>query len=408
MYKKMITILFFPIFLFSENLDELINISIKNRLIDSSVQNLNSIEENYNSTKKAYLPSLSINGRYSNVSEETISNPKNSISASASISYNAYDGGKKDLIYKSFETQIGSSKESIIYQKNQISLEVTSYYYNYLSYLAKKDAKQKEIEQLNAQYVRLERFLDAGVTTVDELDKIVSRVESANVELHEIELNLQTIIHNLEYILGKSVLIANGSKIKLVKDEKNIRADIKALELNMQNKLILAKQEKTAINPNVTLDNTYTYYENMYDNDNYDSNLDNQNVLSLNVSWKVFDFDSTKKAYESAYKSYLSSKSTYEYEKNRAEVDLKLAHKSYDIAKLKIKSAEAGLKAATSTYDFTLKKYENGIVDNVTFLEALSEKYDAISLLESAKYDLEVKKANVVFYSGKNLWEYVK
>lgn len=408
MYKKAILAFCVPVFLFSESLDELINISIKNRLVDSSIQSLESIEKSYESVQKAYLPSISISGRYANANDESAANAQNSLSASASISYNAYDGGKKGLVYDSYETQIKSSKNNILYQKNQISLEVISYYYNYLSYIAQKDAKQKEIEQLNAQYIRLKRFLDAGTTTVDELDKIISREESANVDLHEIELNLQTILHNLEYILGKKVSIDEGSKIKLLNSDTTIRADIKALALDMQNKLILANEEKTATNPNVTLDNTYTHYENDYDNDAYDSGLENQNIISVNVSWKIFDFGSTKKAYESAYKSYLSAKSNYEYEKNRAEVDLKLAQKSYDIAKLKIISAKAGLKAANSTYDFTRKKYENGIVDNVTFLEALTEKYDAISSWQSAKYDLEIKKANLAFYSGKNLWEYVK
>jgi outer membrane protein TolC len=96
------------------------------------------------------------------------------------------------------------------------------------------------------------------------------------------------------------------------------------------------------------------------------------------------------------------------YEKNKANVDLQLALKAYDIAKLKFKSAEAGLKAANSAYEVIKSKYENGLIDNVAYLESLTEKYNAISVLKAAQYDIEIKKANVVYNSGNNLKEYIK
>ncbi len=73
-------------------------------------------------------------------------------------------------------------------------------------------------------------------------------------------------------------------------------------------------------------------------------------------------------------------------------VDLRLAYKSYDISKMKIKSANASLKSANSTFDAIEAKYQNSLVDNVAFLEALSEKYDAISTLKNVLYELEIKK----------------
>jgi outer membrane protein TolC len=166
--------------------------------------------------------------------------------------------------------------------------------------------------------------------------------------------------------------------------------------------------EKSANYPTVSLDNTYSDYDQSYDNPAYDSGLKDQNIFKVNLTWKLYDFGATKNSYESVYKKYQAQKSRYEYEKNKSEVDLKLAFKSYNIAKLKISSAESGLKAAMSTYEMIEKKYKNGLVDNVAYLEALSEKYNAISSLESAKYDLEIKKANIIYHSGKNLQEYIK
>jgi len=126
------------------------------------------------------------------------------------------------------------------------------------------------------------------------------------------------------------------------------------------------------------------------------------------LKWNIFSFGETKYKYESKYKDYLSLKSQLEYEKNKANVDLELAIKSYEISKLKIKSSEANLKAATTTYDVIKSKYQNGLIDNVAFLESLSEKFTALSQLKTSQNDLEIKKAKIIYYSGKKLEEYIK
>lgn len=349
-------------------------------------------------------------GSYLDVAHETASQANNSINAFVDISYNLYDGGEKGLKYKSYESQIKTSKEDLEALKNKITLDVVEYYFDYLGYIASKQAKQKEIEQLNAQYKRLSKFFDAGTTTIDELDKIISKVESANLQLHELDLKIQTVLHELEYITGQKVSIHEGSYLQITEEEAQLRNDIKALKSSMQTQLLNAKRVKTADNPQVDLNNKYTYYDNNYSSKVYDeaNDLEDQNVFALNVKWNLFDFGATKTAYSAAHKSFLSTKSKYEYERNKAEVDLKLALKAYDIAKLKIKSANSALRAAISTYEVTKNKFENGLVDNVTYLEALSEKSEAQSSLSLSKYNLEITKANVMYQKGKNVWEYVK
>ena len=126
------------------------------------------------------------------------------------------------------------------------------------------------------------------------------------------------------------------------------------------------------------------------------------------MKWNLFSFGETKHKVESKQKEYLASKSKYEYEKNRADVDLQLAIKSYEIAKAKIKSTQANINAAQSAYDIIKSKFENGLIDNVAFLQSLTEKYDAISKHKTALNDLEIKKANIIYHSGEKLQEYIK
>ena len=407
--KKIYFIFLVPLFLSAQNLEELVSLSIQNKLVDSSQKGLESIQDEYKSIKSGYLPSLDIGANHSITDQETSSVPKNSSKAYASINYELYDGGKKSDIYDSYESTIKSNQESLEALKNDISLNVITNYYNYLSLVSQKEAKIKEIEQLDSQMSRLSRFLDAGTTTQDEVQKIISRLENSKVTLQELELEMITILHNLEYITGEKVTIDAGSTLKELENSANndLRFDLKSMEYNTQSKLSNAKSQESAYLPSVTLNNTYTHYDRNYEGD-YSSQPNKQNILSANLNWNLFSFGETKYKYESKYKDYLSSKSKYEYEKNRANVDLQLALKSYDIAKLKIKSSEANLKAATTTYDVIKSKYENGLIDNVAFLESLSEKFTALSQLKTSLNELEIKKAKILYYSGKKLGEYIK
>ena len=408
--KKIYFTFLVPIFLYSQNLEELVNLTIENRLVESSKQNLDALKDEYKSVQRGYLPKLDAGASYSINEHEYLNNPKKRANAYGSINYMLYDGGKKYDIYDGYETNIKSGEKSLDALKNNLSLTVIQYYFDYLSLEAKKDAKQKEIEQLTAQEDRIGRFYNAGTTTEDELQKIVSRLQNAIVELQEIELNIITITHNLEYITGTQVSITDGSKLEDINNliQKNPRFDIQALDFVTQSKQSVAQAQKSGYYPTITLDNTFNYYDNNYDKFIDTDSNNHQNVASANMKWNLFSFGQTKYQYESKQKEYLASRSNFEYEKNKADVDLQLALKSYNIAKAKIKSTEATLKAARSAYEIIKSKFENGLIDNVAFLQSLTEKYDAISQHKKAINDLEVKKATIIYHSGEKLQEYIR
>ena len=408
--KKIYFTFLVPIFLYSQNLEELVNLTIENRLVESSKQNLDALKDEYKSVQRGYLPKLDAGASYSINEHEYPNNPKKRANAYGSLNYLLYDGGKKYDIYDGYETNIKSGEKSLDALKNNLSLTVIQYYFDYLSLEAKKDAKQKEIEQLTAQEDRIGRFYNAGTTTEDELQKIVSRLQNAIVELQEIELNIITITHNLEYITGTQISIKDGSKLEDINNliQKNPRFDIQALDLSTQSKQSVAQAQKSGYYPTITLDNTFNYYDNNYDKFIDTDSNNHQNVASANMKWNLFSFGQTKYQYESKQKEYLASRSNFEYEKNKADVDLQLALKSYNIAKAKIKSTEATLKAAQSAYEIIKSKFENGLIDNVAFLQSLTEKYDAISQHKKAINDLEVKKATIIYHSGEKLQEYIR
>lgn len=408
--KVLLPMLCLPIFLYAYTLDELMEISHKNRVVESATHLLSSKEMAYESSKSSYLPSVEVGGTYQNVYEETPALAQNSLRVQASLKYTIYDGGKKDSTYKGFESSIDSSKKSVEAIKNSISLDISRLYFGYLSLNADKEATSQEIEQLRAELKRLELFYEAGSVTKDEVAKIDSRLKSAEVKLLEIELESQKVLHTLEYYTAQKIdSIESGAVITLKDESENsLRADIKAMEYETETAMHEADSKKSLNKPTLYFDNTLSYSD-YYFKDEPATNflVDTQNIAMVNVSWNIFDFGSRTKSYESKYYEYLSKKSALEYEKLRADVDYRLAKKSLEIAKLKTESAKATLDAAASTYELIKFKYQNGTIDNVAYLLALSEKYDAKRDYDRALNDLEIKKAELIYQSGKDVREFL-
>lgn len=408
--KFLFPVLFIPIFLYSYTLDELIELSHKNRVVESATHLLSAKEKAYESSKGSYLPTLELGASYQNVYEETPALARNSLRVQASLKYTLYDGGKKGSLYNQLETSIDASKQNLEATKNNISLDVARLYFGYLSLESDKEATSQEIEQLKAEFKRLDLFYKSGSATKDEVDKIDSRLKNSMVMLNEIELESQRILYTLEYYTTQKIQkIDEGSVVALNEQEKTLRADIEALEYDALSVLHEAKTKKSENLPKIYFDNTLSYSDYYFDDKSLESDflVDTQNIAMLNLTWNVFDFGARTKAYESKFQEYLSKKSTLEHEKHRADVEYRFAKKALEIARLKVDATKATLDAASSTYELVKFKYQNGTIDNVAYLESMSEKYDAARGYKRALLDLEVKKAELIYYSGKDIKEFL-
>lgn len=410
--KSLIPLLFFPIFLYSYTLEELVEVSQKNRVIQAASLSVKAEEKNYESTKSGYLPTINVTGTYLNAYKETPALARNTLKASASLQYTLYDGGKKGAIYDKLLFSVDASKENLEAIKNTISLDVTRLYFEYLSFMAYKDATEQQIKQLEAELQRLQMYYKTGSATRDEVDKIDSRIKIEKVVLNEIELEVQRVLYTLEYYTAQKIdSIEAGSSIALEEIQTvKMRPDIKVIELEAQALMSDAQTTKSENLPTLYFDNTYTYSDYYFDDKTKESTflVENQNIATLNVAWNVFDFGAISEAYQSKQYRYLSKKSTLEFQIQKADVDYRLAQKELEILKLKIDATKATLDAASSTFELIKLKYQNGAIDNIAYLQSLSEKYGAERVYEKAKNDLEIKKAELLYYSGHTIEEYLK
>ena len=404
--KRLSLLCLFPLILSAGNLPELLSFAEQNKHVEASRFSLESAKEKEYATKSAYLPSLSLGANQTYNQVESKLSPDKSRTGSATVSFTIYDGGKREALFSQQEALVRSATFSLASTQSDASLNVIYYYYNYLSTLASKKATLQKKEQLVAERQRLEKFVSVGAATDDEVQKIISSIEQTNVDLLTLDNTLNNILNALEYLTGQRVSVEEGSLVRFNEEKAttpNERFDILALEQSVESAKAETDVAKSAYLPKVTIQDTYSRYKYDYENPAFQTDTNHQNVVMLAMEWKVFDFGSTSASTQAARKNYLAKSSELAYEKSRAKASLKSAENSYKSALAKIEAAKARLKASEMTYELVKKKFQQGIVNNVTYLDALSDKFNAQSSLQTALNEVEYQKAVLLNEMGQEI-----
>lgn len=405
MMKKLLCLGLLPLWLYAQNLHELVDLALQNKLVESKKYSLEASQEQASAIKSNYMPSLSIGGNQTHNQEENALSPDKSTTGYAKVAFVIYDGGKRGALIEGQKALVQSASYNLQSTQNDVTLNVVYYYFSYLSAMQMKEALDQKLEQLLAEQMRLEKFFSVGSATEDEIQKIISSIEQTKLQQLQNSVTCNTILNALEYLTGQSVSVQNGSQLHLEtsKRDDEKRYDILALEQSVQYAKHQADIAKAPSLPTITLEDTYSRFNYDYANKIYDTGADRQNTIALNLQWKLFDFGSTRASYQAAYKEYLAKTSNLNYVESQAKASLKNAQNNYTVAERKITVASARLKASEMTYTLVHKKFQNGLVNNVAYLDALSDKYNAISELQNARNDLEYQKAVVLYEMGKEI-----
>ncbi len=402
--KKFLFLSLFPLFAFSGNLEQILNFAEQNKQVEASRYSLEASKEKEYATKSSYMPSISLGANQTFNQESNAFTPEKSTTGSATLSFTIYDGGKREASFEQQQALVKSATFALASVQNNVSLDVIYYYYNYLSTLANKESTLKKMEQLEAERYRLEKFLSVGAITADELQKIVSSIEQTKVDLLTLDNTLNNISNTLEYLTGQEVVVEKGSTI-VYKDvntsEESKRLDILALEESLKSTKSEIEIAKAPNKPTLVLQNTYSKYD--FDYPTQVDSLEQQNSVQLAMEWKIFDFASTSSNAQAAYLNYLAKNSELAYTKYKAKASFKNAQNSYKTSLAKIEAAKSKLQASEMTYELVKKKFQQGIVNNVTYLDALSDKFNSNSQLQTALNEVEYQKAVLLYEMGENI-----
>ncbi|MEO1938074.1 MAG: TolC family protein [Sulfurimonas sp.] len=414
---KILVILVLPLFVFAQShgLKTFINSASKtNGLLKAKEINIQAKYKQIEAAKSAYYPTLDVGADYSLLSPNYLVSPGQVGNIYASLSMDLYDGGRKDALLrvKDFEHEASLFEKSAF--EKSITLEIVRHYYTIQSLKATLHALKNRETELKAQIKRVKKFLSAGLSTQEDIDKLVAVYENNNFTIENTKLALETNEDHLKLISGLS---AKRLSKNYFSEPKHVRFEyfdaIKVMQSNAESIGENAHAIDAGYMPQVKLSDTYhkSHFDDLVSIPGVGGDgflVDHQNKLMLSVNMRIFDNAKISKESEAVKYQKLSLLSQIDHAKKEQKMNFHLAQKTLKTTRTKLKSAKAALKAAQSTYDVLRKKFEAGLVDNIAYLDALTQRTLADARYKETLYEYEIKKSIYYYYAGKDPKEFIR
>lgn len=407
--------LFLPLFVFAQSygLKTLVDHANKeNELIKAKEISIKAKAKEVEAKESAYWPVIDVGASHSILTPNSLVSPGQTTSGYATVELNLYDGGRKDALLRSKQYEHEASLfEKSAFEKS-ITLDIVRHYYGIKKLKATLQALKERATELGAQIKRVKKFKGAGLSTQEEVDKLQAEYDSNDYTTANTKLALETSKENLELLSG---LPAKNLKRNYFKEPKNVRFEvfenIKMLQANANAIGENSNAIDAGYKPQVTLSDTYnkSHYNDTVSITGFDGLLlDHQNKLMVSVNMRLFDNGRMSKESESVKYQQMALLSEIDYAEKEQHMNFTLAGKSLQTTRTKLKSAKSALKAATSTYSVLKQKFEVGLIDNIAFLDALSQKTLAYARYKETIYDYEIGKSIYYYYAGKSPREFIR
>ncbi len=409
--------LFLPLCIFAQSygLRTLVESANKeNGLIEAKEIRIKAKQEEVEAAKSAYWPTVDIGASHSYISPNNIVNPGQTSSAFATVNLEIYDGGRKSALLEAKRYE----HEAALFEKRafekSITLEIVRHYYGFQKLGATLQALEERSTELQAQIKRIKKFKSAGLSTQEEVDKLQAEYDSNEYTMANTKLELLRSERNLELLSGLSEIELQKN---VFKEPENIQFElfenIKMLQANAN-----AVGEKShAINarnrPQINISDTYNKSRfddtvSLGDLSGDGLLLDHQNKVMISVNMRLFDNGRISKESEAVKYQKMALLSEIDYAKEEQMMNYNLSQKSLETIRTRLKSAKSALRAAKSTYGALKNKFEVGLIDNIAFLDALTQKTVAQSRYKETLYDYEIGKSIYYYYAGKDPKEFIR
>jgi len=414
---KSVGLLCVPFFLFAHSygLKTLIDHATKsNGLLKAKEMTVQSKQESIEAAKRAYWPVLDVGADYSKVTPSNIVSPGGTGTLLANLSVDLYDGGRKSALLKAkrFEYE-ASAFEKAAFEKS-MTLDIVQHYYGIQTLKATLYALEKRAHELKAQRDRVKKFKNNGLATQEDIDKLQAAYENNAYTIANTKLSLSTNEENLKLITG---VVVQNLKNNTFKNPKHVRFETFDAIKVMQAHAHAVGQNVAAIDagymPQVKLSDTYhkSHFDDVSAIPGFGGDsflLDHQNKLTISLNMRLFDHGTMAKKSEAVKYQKLALLSQIAHAKREQKMQFDLAKKSLQTSLQQQISAKSALKAAQSTYVSVKKKYENGLVDNIAYLDSLTQKTLTMARYKETLYHYEIAKSIYYYYAGKDPKEYIR
>ena len=419
---KKFLFIFLPVFLLGSNLSMIANKATQNEISKIKELELKRANLNDEATLSSYMPSLSLEGSYGkNASTFPSIVAKESAGVLARIDFLLYDGGAREARLKMSQLLKNKAVIASDEAKNYLALKAVNLYFNAAALENIIAAKNAQANFLKGVLDKLEKASKAGLAAKDELENVRAKYYLANSTRLEYKNKMEQILNEINLLTGEQILPVGGAKMADISSNlasKNAELDRLSQDIFLGEAKL--SEAKAGFLPQIMLYDTYGFYKNNYDIDlgrlsSYRSYVDKYlkedthgNKFGVSFRWKIFDFFATSKMSQASKIALDEARLNLEYKKRENETKLKNLQSEIVVLTSKIASLNEYVRASDLALKASYEKYNSGLLGYSDLLEALSQKFDAISLFESVKDELEIKKAEFFFENGEPILERIK
>jgi outer membrane protein TolC len=410
---KKLLLLILPIFIYSDSLILLIDSAkSSNYLLKASALNVAAKKKELDSQQSSYYPTIDVGTAYMSFDEVSPFQAGNTLNVYAKAGVDLFDGYRKESLIKQKKDLFEASQYDLIYAQKALTLEIIQDFFNIKSLQETQKALKEKSNQLKADIKKIKKFRSAGLASQDYVDKLQSSYDANSYDLESLKLNIKTIKNYLTLKTGREIKTLENASLVNPKNLKFIPSElIKSLEKQADALEAVAKATNALYYPNVRLEDTYSYYDYSRDDGLKDMGIEqvkNQNKIALVAQMRLYDNGVNKRQKEAIYLKKQALQEQINHQLLEEKIRYKLAIDRLKTASINIQSAKSAFNSAKSAYKTIKAKFDAGIVDQVTYLDSLSQKTASIARYKKSLNDYEIAKANYYFRSNKNIKGFIK
>jgi len=407
--KKKILFLIIPAFIYADDLQSLLEFATSNnKIVASNILTQKAKKSEVESSKSAYYPTLDVGAFYKRDDDASPFQAGDTYSAYAKIGVDLYDGGRKSNTIKQNKAVLKSSKYDSSAYKKSLQLQITQDFYNIKSAKSTLKALQETDKQLFASLERIKKFYAVGSATNDDVERLKAAYSNNTYKISSMKYQIISLKKLLGIKVGKKIDTLDDSSIKIPQEiQKEFSDAILSLQANASSLTFTADSLNALYYPQLRVEDTYSVYD--YDRENPNvTPLDDQNVLMLTLNMRLFDNGTISKQKEAILIQKEALNQEIEQLKDEQNINVELSLLKIETVKAQIQSAKSSLTSSASAFETVSEKYEAGLVDYVTYLDALSIKTIAKAQYETALNNLQIAYASYYYNTNKNIKDFIK
>ena len=402
--------LLLPLFVNADSLKSLlITAQQNNELISSKSITVYAKRSELKSSESDYYPTVDLGAYYQRSDEPNSIMPGTTYSAYAKVGFNVYSGGKKSYTQKQKSDELLASGFDYEATKKNIQLSIVQDFYRLKNLEATLMARVEASNAVSAQLQRVEKFYAADLATSDDVDRLQAAYDTNIYTIDSIKFEIYSLQRALELKVGAKIDSFDESKFSKIDSIEFTELDsIKALKSTKSSIINLSETIDSYYYPKIRVEDTYSFYGYQDESTTFPiEQVKNQNVIMATLNLRVFDYSKMAEAKEAVRLNADAMQEQILYQSKEQKMNQELSILRIQTARLNIKSSRSALKASTSALETITQKYNSGIVDNVSYLDALSSQTQAKSTSESALNNLELSYALYYYYHAQNLEEFL-